>query len=151
MFSIMKHSQRFLAPVLVLILGGCGGGGPTGPTASPGPRTATFMGSARTSANGGCSAIGPSHLVDAGEGAMTVTLTQAGAPRLQLQVCAPSELDHRNCTVPPFVLLPVGQSVTATIKGGRSQVVTFFPEGCGAAGATPTDPIPYSFTVVHPG
>jgi hypothetical protein len=109
------------------------------------------MGSARTAANGGCSAIGPSHLVDTGEGAMTVTLTQAGAARLQLQVCASTELDHRNCTVPPFVLLSVGQSVTATVKGGRSQVVTFFPEGCGGAGATPTDPISYSFTVVHPG
>lgn len=109
------------------------------------------MGSARTTATGGCSVLNPPHFISAGEGTMTVTLTQSSAPRMQLQVCSTSEADHRNCTVPPFVLLPVGQSVTATVKGGRSQSVTLFTEGCGGATATPTDPITYSVTVVHPG
>jgi hypothetical protein len=153
MFVLMKHSNRFSAVVFMLLLYGCGGGG--GGTAvttpSAGPQTTTFMGSARTAANGGCSGNTTSHVVNSGEGTLTVTLTQAGAARMQLQVCATTELDHRNCTVPPFVLLPVGQSVSAAVKGGRSQAVTLFTEGCGAAGATPTDPITYSVSVVHPG
>lgn len=109
------------------------------------------MGSARTAANGGCSALTPAHTFSAGEGSLTVTLAQAAVSPMQLQVCAPSELDHRNCTVPPFVLLPVGQSVTAPVKGGRSQVVTLYPAGCGAPGSPATDPITYTVTVVHPG
>jgi hypothetical protein len=108
------------------------------------------MGSAQTSSNGGCSVLNAPHFLNAGEGVLTVTLTQAGAPRMQLQVCSTTEADHKNCTVPPFVLLPVGQSVAATVKGGRSQSVTLFTEGCGGAGASPTDPIAYSVTVVHP-
>ena len=149
MFVLMKHSNRFSAAVFMLSLYGCGGGGSTAATPSPGPQTTTFMGSARTAANGGCS--GNAHIVDAGQGTLTVTLTQAGAPRMQLQVCSTSEADHRNCTVPPFVLLPVGQSVSATVKGARPQSVTVFTEGCGGPTATPTDPIAYSISVVHPG
>ncbi len=80
-----------------------------------------------------------------------MTLTQAGAARMQVQVCASSETDHRNCTVPPFALVPVGQSVTATVKGGRTQIVTLYPEGCGGPNSPPTDPIAYTVTVVHPG
>jgi hypothetical protein len=147
----MKHSIRLGAIVFMLTVSGCGGGGSAPAAPNAGPRTVTFTGSARTSTNGGCSAIGPSHIVDAGAGTLTVTLTQAGAPRMQLQVCATSEADHRNCTIPPFVLLSVGQSATGTVKGGRAQAVTLFPEGCGGPGATPTDPIPYSVSVVHPG
>lgn len=149
MFVLMKHSSRFSAVALVFLLSGCGGGGSTPATPSAGPRTTTFTGSARTAANGGCAGNG--HLVDAGQGTITVTLTQAGAPRMQLQVCSTSEADHRNCTVPPFVVLPVGQSVTAAIKGARPQSVTVFTEGCGGPTATPTDAISYSISVVHPG
>ncbi len=151
MFVLMKHSNRFSAVVFMLLLYGCGGGGSTAATPSPGPQTTTFMGSARTTATGGCAALNPAHIISAGDGTMTVTLTQSSAPRMQLQVCSTSEADHRNCTVPPFVLLPVGQSVSATVKGGRSQSVTLFTEGCGAPTAPPTDPITYSVSVVHPG
>ncbi len=148
MFVLMKHSNRFSAVVFMLSLCGCGGGG-TGPTTTDtGPRTSTFTGSARTTASGGC--MGNGHHVDAGPGTLTVTLTQAGAPRMKVQVCSASEADHRNCTVPPFVVLPVGQAVSAAIKGARPQTVTVFTDGCGGSDATPTDPITYSISVVHP-
>lgn len=82
---------------------------------------------------------------------VTVTLTQAAAPRLHLQVCAATELNHTNCTIPPFVPLSVGQSVSATVKGGRSQTVTLYPEACGGPDSPPSDPISYAVTVVYPG
>jgi hypothetical protein len=151
MFVRMKHPNLFSAAVFMLSLCACGGGG-SGPTATDtGPRMVTFMGSARITTNGVCSSSGPSHVVNAGQGTLTVTLTQAGEPRMKLQVCAAGELDHRNCTVPPFLVLPVGQSVTATVKGGRSQSIVLYPESCGGPGATPTDLIAYSVSVVHPG
>lgn len=151
MFVPMKHSNRFAAVVFTLSLSACGGGGSGPSTTDTGPRTATFMGSTRIAPNGVCSSSGPSHVLDAGQGTLTVTLTQAGEPRLKLQICATTELDHRNCTVPPFLVLPVGQSVTATVKGGRAQSVVLYPESCGGPTATPTDLITYSISVVHPG
>lgn len=106
MFVLMKHSNRFSTVVFMFLLYGCGGGGSTAATPSPGPQTTTFMGSARTTATGGCAALNPAHIISAGDGTMTVTLTQSSAPRMQLQVCSTSEADHRNCTVPPFCSAP---------------------------------------------
>lgn len=132
--------------------GGAGGTGPASANpADMGPRTAMFSGLTRIANNGACSSLSARHEIDAGAGTVTVTLTQAGAPRLQLQVCALNELNHNNCTIPPFATLPLGQSVSALVKGGRSQAVTLYPEGCGGADATPGDPIAYSVTVVYPG
>lgn len=128
----------------------CGGGGSVSPT-DPGPRTATFSGMTRIANNGVCSSLGGRHEFDAGAGTVTVTLTMAAAPRLQLQVCASSEVNHTNCTIPPFVSLPVGQSVSATLKGGRTQTVTLYPENCGAPDSPPGDPISYTVTVAYPG
>ena len=151
MFVRMRHPNQFSAAVFMLSLSACGGGG-SGPTAADtAPRMVTFMGSARIATNGVCSSSSPGHVVDAGPGTLTVTLTQAGEPRMKLQVCAAGEADHRNCTVPPFSVLPVGQSVTATIKGGRSQSIVLYPESCGGSDAPPTDLISYSISVVHPG
>ncbi|MBP6702986.1 MAG: hypothetical protein KBH14_09410 [Vicinamibacteria bacterium] len=151
MFVRMKHPNQFSAAVFMLSLSACGGGGSGPTTTDTGPKMATFTGSARIAPNGVCSSSAPAHRVEAGPGTLTVTLTQAGEPRMKLQVCATTELDHRNCTVPPFAVLPVGQSVTATVKGGRSQSVVLYPERCGGPDETPTDLITYSISVVHPG
>jgi len=53
--------------------------------------------------------------------------------------------------IPPFVTLAVGQSTSAAIKGGREQVVTILPEGCGAPNTPLSDPISYTVSVEHPG
>lgn len=147
--------DRFKALILAatLLCSGlcaCGGGGIVSPT-DTGPRTATFSGMTRIANNGVCSSLSGRHDFDAGAGMVTVTLTQAAAARLQVQVCAASEVNHTNCTVPPFVTLPVGQSVSATVKGGRVQTVTLYPEACGAPDSPPGDPISYTVTVVFPG
>ena len=111
----------------------------------------TFTGQTRISSNGVCSSLSPSNEISAGAGMVTVTLTQAGAPRLALQVCATTEANHTNCTVPPFASLALGQSVSAVLKGGRTQLVTLYPENCGGPNSPPGDPISYTVVVVYPG
>jgi len=102
--------------------------------------------------SGGCSSLVPSHHVSSGNGNLTVTLTQAGASRMTVQVCHPTAVNHAlECTIPPFATLAVGQSTSAAIKGGREQVVTIFPEGCGAPNTPLSDPISYTVSVEHPG
>lgn len=154
----MSNTSRISAPLAFALAAGvavasCGGGSAT-PTASTpvGPQTTAFSGSSRVADNGGCSSLVASHAFSAGEGTLTVTLTQAAAPRMMIQVCAPTAVTHATeCSIPPFAVLAVGQSVTGTVKLGRSQVVVVYPDGCGGPGATPTAPISYSVSVVHPG
>jgi hypothetical protein len=70
---------------------------------------------------------------------------------VSVQVCHPTAQNHAlECTVPPFARLSVGESLTATLRGGRAQVVTIFPDGCGAPGAAAAT-ITYTVTVTFPG
>ena len=110
----------------------------------------TFAGSTRIAENGGCSSLTPSNEFSAGAGTITLMLVQASAPRLMVQVCAVGEANHTQCTVPPFSILAPGQGLSATVKGGRTQIVTLYPEGCGGPDSLPTPPITYTISVVHP-
>ena len=129
----------------------CGGGGGATPPTAPGtPQSSTLSGTASINGTGGCSSSG--HPLSTGAGTITVTVTQANAARVKIQVCAPGAVNHAaECTVAPFASLAVGESVSATLKGGRSQVVTVFPEGCGSAGNPAATTITYTVTATYPG
>ncbi|HEY5906577.1 MAG TPA: hypothetical protein VIZ31_00960, partial [Vicinamibacteria bacterium] len=123
--------------------------GPAAP--SGGPASITFMGTTQTGANGGCIGNAVSHQIAAGEGTVTVTLVQASESPMKLQICHPSAVNHAlECTVPPFVPIAVGQSVSATLRGGRAQIVTVFPAECGGPTAPPGPVVSYTITVVYP-
>lgn len=150
----MKAVQRrplILSTIALLSLTSCGGGGgPAGPSAAPGPRTTTFMGVTQLSVDG-CSSNGR-HEFAAGEGNVVVTLVQAAASTMAVQVCHASAVDHTLCTIPPFARIGVGESLSAPLRGGRTtQIVTVYPEGCGQSGALPTPPLTYTVTVTYPG
>ncbi len=145
-------TRRFHAlPLLIGLIAGCGGSGGGGtPTAPPGPQTATLTGTASTNGTGGCSASG--HPLATGTGSITLTVTQASAARIKVQVCSPTAVNHATeCTVAPFASLAVGESVTATLKGGRNQVVTVYPEACGSPGSPPASTVTYTVTAAYPG
>lgn len=151
----MSHSARCpsgVAVLALLALSACGGGG--GPTASsppPGPRTATFMGTTWITA-GVCTSSG-NHEFAAGEGTLVVTLVQATSSPMAVQVCHVSAVDHTTCTIPPFASLPVGQSLSAPLRGGRTtQRIAIYPESCGRPGTlVPTPELSYTVTVSYPG
>ena len=87
-----------------------------------------------------------------GSGTITVAVSQASASRIKVQVCAPTAVDHANeCTIPPFASLAVGESANGTLKGGRSQTVTVFPDGCGSPGNPPAASVTYTIAVTYPG
>jgi hypothetical protein len=146
-----------IAVVALVALVSCGGGGPTaasgpsGGAGSGGSRTSTFSGTTRISDLGTCS--GERHTFDAGEGTVAVTLVQSSAGPLKAEVCPTASTNHAlDCAIPPFAVVAPGQTLSAPLKGGRSQFLTIFPEGCGAPGTpAPTPPITYSVTVVFPG
>jgi len=128
------------------------GNGSAGPSAPPaGPRTETFMGTTRITASGGCSADPTPHSFQTGEGSVRITLVQStDNVTMAAQLCDPVAENHEvDCTIPPFVRIDVGMTVTATLKGGRFQTLTIYPGGCGTA-STPTPPISYTVTVAHP-
>jgi hypothetical protein len=146
MFSI-----RGCGLLAVALLAGCGGGGGAGPTTTPGgTTTTTFMGTSSVDATGGCSS--PSrHDFSAGEGTIQVTLVQASAGAAGVQVCHPTAANHNtDCTIPPFASVALGGSVSAVLKGGRSQTVTVYPESCGRAGTFPAAQLSYTVNVTYP-
>lgn len=146
--------------VLVMaLLSGCGGGsggaGPTTPTPAPAPgsggtTTSTFTGTSSYNGGGGCSS--PSrHDLSAGEGTIEVTLVQASASAARVQVCHPTAANHNtDCTIPPFASVALGGSVSAVLKGGRSQTVTVYPDACGRAGTFPAAQLSYTVSVAYP-
>lgn len=78
-------------------------------------------------------------------------MTQASAPRVKVQVCHPTAVNHNtDCTVPPFATIAPGQPAVATLKGGRVQVVTVFPEACGAPGTPEPATVTYTIAVTYP-
>jgi hypothetical protein len=144
---------RSLAVTSLAVLGvaGCGGGGggntPTGPP--PGPQTNSFTGTASTNGTGGCSP--GAHTVVTGAGAITITVTQASAPSVKLQVCHPTAVNHATeCTVPPFATIAVGGNISATLKGGANQSVAVFPDTCGSPGNPPAATVTYTIAVTYP-
>lgn len=141
----------YVALLLTVSACGCGGGSPNTPNPpQPGPKTATFTGSASISSSGGCS--GPGHAISTVAGDLTVTLVQSSAPKVAVQVCHPGAVNHAlECTVPPFAVVAVGTAVTATLKGGASQVITIFPETCGQPGTFPATTITYTIRADYPG
>ena len=144
--------RRSLVVMTLTVLGfaGCGGGGngtPTGPPA--GPQTNSFTGTASTNGTGGCSP--GAHTVVTGAGAITITVTQASAPSVKLQVCHPTAVNHATeCTVPPFATIAVGGNISATLKGGASQSVAVFPDTCGSPGNPPAATVTYTISVTYP-
>jgi hypothetical protein len=148
----MRFQRISAAAAIWLLAAACGGGGggSSTPTAPAGPQTNTFSGTATTNGTGGCSP--GAHTVFTGTGAITVTVTQASAPRVKLQVCSPTAANHAtDCTVAPFASLAVGESVTAQIKGGSNQSVAVFPEACGSPGNPPASSVNYTITATYPG
>jgi microcystin-dependent protein len=147
----MKTPRLATLMVLLSLSPACGGGGggPTTPTAPAGPQSSTLSGNASTNGTGGCSSGG--HALSTGNGTITVTVSQASAPRIKLQICHPTAVNHATeCTVPPFASLAVGEAASATLKGGRSQVVTVYPEACGSAGGSASS-VTYTIIVTYPG
>ncbi len=114
-----------------------------------GPQTTSFTGTASINGTGGCG--GNAHTLSTGAGEITVSVTQASAPRVKVQVCHPTAANHNtDCTVPPFATISPGQPVVATLKGGRVQVVTIFPEACGAPGTPEATTVTYTIAVTYP-
>jgi hypothetical protein len=109
------------------------------------------MGTTQMGANGVCIGNTVSHPIAAGEGTVTVTLIQASESPMKLQICHPTAVNHAlECTVPPFAPIAVGQSVSATLRGGRAQIVTLYPAECGGPTAPPGPLVSYTMTVVYP-
>jgi hypothetical protein len=145
--------------VATMVAAGCGGGGSPSTTPLPSPTptptptpggtiTGTFTGTARYRA-GGCSSSG--HDLSVGEGTIAVTLVQATAASVQLQVCHPTAVNHATeCTIPPFASLMVGATVSATLRGGRAQTVTVYPDPCGRPGTFPDTEVTYTINVAYP-
>lgn len=143
---------RLAVPVFALLMvAACGGGSSNAtPTAPSGPQTASFSGTASTTDAGGCSSAG--HTITAGSGTLTIVVGQASASRIKLQVCAPTAVDHANeCTIPPFASLAVGESISRTLKGGRTQAITVYPDACGSSGNPPASTVTYTIAVTYPG
>lgn len=153
--GIRRTGAAGIAAVGLITLAACGGGGPTtasGPGGgTKGSRTSTFSGTTRISDLGTCS--GERHTFDAGEGTLAVTLVQSSAGPLKTEVCPTASTNHAlDCAIPPFAVVAPGQTLSATLRGGRSQFLTIFPESCGSPGTpAPTPPITYSVTIVYPG
>ena len=141
--------QCRIAFLSLIALGGCGGSDSPPTTQPPGPRTSTLTGSASTNGTGGCSSSG--HTLATGAGSLTLTVSQASNARVKVQVCHVAQTDHTQCTVPPFASLAVGESLTATLKGGRDQVVTIYPEACGGPGNPPAATVTYTVSATYPG
>jgi hypothetical protein len=131
-------------------LSGCGDSG-SAPSPTPsGSRTETFSGSAQIGAGGMTCSSNAGHPFTSGQGDLVITLVQSTDTAVAVQVCHPTATNHATeCTVPPFHRLGVGLTVRATLKGGRSQVLTVYPQLCGAPGAVPTS-IDYTVSVEHP-
>ena len=149
--SITRLASLTVPLILVVACGGSGGGGsPTGPPGASGPQSSTLSGSASTNGTGGCSP--GSHTLSTGVGTMTITVIQASAARVKLQVCHPAAVNHATeCTLPPFASVAIGEAVSATLKGGPNQVVGVFPDACGSPGNPPASSITYSVSVTYPG
>ena len=148
--SITRVASLTVPVFLLAACGGSGGGNPTGPSTPSGPQSSTLSGSASTNGTGGCSP--GSHTLRTGAGTITLNVTQASAARVKLQVCHPSAVNHATeCTLPPFASVGVGEAVSATLKGGRDQVVAVFPDGCGSPGNPPASSITYTVSVTYPG
>jgi hypothetical protein len=112
--------------------------------------TETFSGRAQLSAAGGCSS--PGHAFNSGEGTLAITLIQSSDnTQVAVQVCHPTATNHdTQCTVPPFHRILVGNTLRATLMGGRAQVLTVYPSGCGRPGPATAADISYTVTVEHP-
>jgi len=127
---------------------GCGGSNeaPTSPTG--GIETRTFTGTTRALGPGNCT--GDAHAFTAGEGAITVTLTQTSPPEaLTAEICAPNVTDKpRDCTL-PRTRIDVGQTITAVRKISSAQSLSLLPLTCGAEGPVSASPITYTATVMH--
>jgi hypothetical protein len=157
MLGAMNVRRECFLVVGMIAAAACGGGGspsmaplPT-PTPSPTPGgtiTSTFTGTARYRA-GGCSS--PGHDLSVGDGTIAVTLVQATAASVQLQVCHPTAVNHATeCTIPPFATLMVGATVSAPLRGGRAQTVTIYPDPCGRPGTFPDAEVTYTINVAYP-
>jgi len=136
-----------LVAVAAGILVSCGGSGsPTAPEAG-GTVTQTFTGTTR--ADGPLSCSGDSHDIMASEGTVTVTLVQStGDATLGLQVCA-GGIDNNDCTI-NLRPIAVGQTLSGSRKGGRTQNLKLLAPNCGGGGPVPPGPIQYTATVTYP-
>ena len=144
---------RFLAAIgIVAGVTACGSGSaaPTAPPAA-GSGTETFTGSTRITETGGCSSD-RGHAFETGEGVLSIMLVEStGSVGVATQLCDPVADNHEvDCTIPPFARIGVGQTVSATVKGGRFQTLTVYPAGCGTSASEPTAPLTYTVRVVHP-
>jgi hypothetical protein len=112
-----------------------------------GSRTESFSGTGQLDGSGGCSSAG--HRFTTGQGNLAITLVTSTGPTVAVQVCHPTAMNHDSeCTVPPFQRIDVGQTLSATVKGGRDQVLSVYPPGCGTPGTPAT--IDYTVSVEHP-
>lgn len=110
--------------------GGASGGGniPTAPTAS-GPTTIAVTGTTRQNSVNGCE--GDSHMFNAAEGEIRITLTATSDTNqaLSVQVCSGSNDTSTNCAVRQQKIA-VGQTLTGNRVGGTAQLLKFLPYNC---------------------
>jgi hypothetical protein len=135
---------RVRAMTLCALAAGCGGGGTSGPD---GVETQTFTGSTSAQAAGSCT--GDTHRFNAGDGTVSVTLagTSTG-DALTAEIC-PGASTSNDCTLSRR-RIDIGQTLSATRRGGVSQVLSLLPLTCGAGGPPPAGPIDYTATVTYP-
>ena len=141
--------SRAAAAAIVAATIACGGSNPA-PGPSQGTRTDTFAGTSSVHAGGGCSGATSHQMNTAGAGTLVIAVAQASLAQVGVQVCHPGAQYHAlECTVPPFATIAAGGSLTATIKGARSQTLVVYPTGCDTttdAAAT----LSYTVNVTYP-
>lgn len=104
------------------------------------------MGTTRATGPSSCSS--DSHDFQASDGLVTVNLVQTtGGTALVVQVCA-GGIDDNNCTINQTPIA-VGQTLSATRKGGASQNLKLLPLNCGGGGPPPATAIDYTVTVSY--
>jgi hypothetical protein len=136
--------------LMAVVLGACGGGGGGGnsPTQVPTLQTQTFNGTATASSPTSCT--GGSHVFQALDGPITVTLIQStGSVAMATQVCA-GGIDNNDCSV-NLQRIEVGQTVSGARKGQGSQTLVLQTANCGGGGPAPATPIAYSARVTYMG
>lgn len=144
-FGLKRHLACAIALTTVA---SCGGSSPA-PAPSGGTRTDTFSGTATVNTGGGCSP-GSHPFQTAGTGTIVIQVAQSSLPSVGIQICHPGALNHAtDCTVPPWTTITAGGTLSATIRGARSQTISVSPAGCDTTTVTAAT-VAYTINVTYP-
>lgn len=148
----MRVTSGLIRHVVVLTaltaVANCGGGSPA-PAPSGGTRTDTFSGTATVNTGGGC--LPGSHpFQTAGTGTIVIQVAQSSLPAVGIQICHPGAVNHAlECTVPPWTTINAGGTLSAMIRGARSQTISVSPAGCDTTTVTAAT-VAYTINVTYP-